>query len=254
MIDLKQELEKRTEPTPQRDFRQLLEAQRPQIEAALPQAIGAERFSRLVLTEMRRNPRLFECSQESVLGAMMLSAQLGLEPGPLGHAYLVPYKQTCTFIVGYKGMITLAYRSGELKEIVARPVYQGDQWGGVKATETGDHFVHVPAAPKDRGDVVCFYGRARLRSGGNLVHVMYPEEIEARARRSAAFRNDSGPWVTDRQAMQLKTVVRAMSPWLPMSATFGRALEVDERPVSWEAGEIVTPEEAAPLGEDTSTE
>lgn len=219
----------------------LIEKQRPAIERALPQAAlkgDPDRFLRLVETELRRNPALYECDPNSLLGAMMLSAQLGLEPGPLGHAYLVPFKKTVTFIVGYKGYIHLANKSGLLKEIVARPVYEGDGFT-YKFTDAGDRFLHEPASPADRGPVVKYYGRARTRTGGSIVHVMYPEEIEARAKRSPAYKAGTGPWTTDRIAMSQKTVIRAMAPWLPQSAEWGRAALLDESVPVWEAAELV---------------
>lgn len=71
--------------------RQLLERMKPEIAKALPSHMSAERLARIVYTEIRRNPELMECERTSLLGAVMLSAQLGLEQGPLGHCYLVPH-------------------------------------------------------------------------------------------------------------------------------------------------------------------
>jgi recombination protein RecT len=81
-------------------------AMTPEIAKALPSHLKPERLARIVTTEIRRNPKLLECTRESLLGALMLSAQLGLEPGPLGHVYYIPYsnKKTgvteCQFILG----------------------------------------------------------------------------------------------------------------------------------------------------------
>lgn len=238
--DLKQALAVKA-PTKTDTILALIERQRPAIERALPQAAtrnDPDRFLRLVKTELRRNPALYECEPNSLLGAMMLSAQLGLEPGPLGHAYLVPFKKVVTFIVGYKGYIHLANKSGLLKEIVARPVYEGDGFS-YKFTDAGDRFLHEPCSPADRGAAVKFYGRARTRTGGSIVHVMYPEEIEARAKRSPAYKSGTGPWVTDRIAMSQKTVIRAMAPWLPQSAEWGRAVYLDDTQPRWDDSELV---------------
>ena len=85
---------------------QLLSSMSKQVELALPQFIKPERFMRVMLTQIRATPKLLDCSKESFLGAMMDCAQLGLEPGSaLGHAYLVPYKNTCTLVTGYKGVV-----------------------------------------------------------------------------------------------------------------------------------------------------
>jgi recombination protein RecT len=217
----------------------LIERQKPAIERALPAAIGADRFARIVLTEVKRTPALLDCHPETLLASMMLAAQLGLEPGPLGHVYLVPFKRQVEFIIGYRGMIELASRSGRLKDIVARTVYDGDGF----SYEYGltDKLSHRPALPADRGEATHYYGVARFTSGGRLLHVAYPEDIEARRKRSPSARKGVGPWVDDYDAMARKTVVRMMSPYLPMTPTFGLAAAVED-------GEA-TPAEAAGVGD-----
>lgn len=227
-------LAKAAQPKEQRNVLALIDRMLPEIEKALPKAIGAERLGRLVTTEIRRVPALLECTPESLLGAMMLSAQLGLEPGPLGHVYLVPWKEkgisVVQFIVGYRGMIDLARRSGQLKDVIARPVFEGEDFD-YYVSDAGDRLKHRPRPPAERGPVVCYYGRARFAPSGGIVHVMYPEEIEARKNRSPAARKGAGPWTTDYQAMACKTVIRAMAPWLPLNPVAGRALAADELPV-----------------------
>ena len=95
----------------------LIRSMGPEIKKALPSVITPERFTRMVFTALSSNPTLQECTPQSFLGAMMQSAQLGLEPNtPIGQAYLIPYRnhgrQECQFQLGYKGLIDLAYRSG----------------------------------------------------------------------------------------------------------------------------------------------
>jgi len=86
-----------------------------QFRMALPKHFDAGRFVRVAVTTLRRNEKLLRCDQDSLLACLMLSAQLGLEPGgPLGHAYLVPYGSELTFIVGYRGYIELARRTGDV--------------------------------------------------------------------------------------------------------------------------------------------
>lgn len=212
----------------------LLERQRPAIEKALPTAIGAERFARLVTTEIRRNPLLLECIPESVLGAMMLAAQLGLEPGPLGHAYLIPFKEqgkyVCQFVIGYKGYIELGYRSGRLGSLRTATVHEGDTFD-YEERETGPYLRHRECPPSDRGKIVCYYSRATIIGGKPSVKRLWPEEIEAARKRSPLGRQNKGPWHTDYEAMAHKTCVRRHAATLPQSAILARALEVDERPV-----------------------
>lgn len=238
-------------PKEQRTILQLIDAQKPAIERALPAAIGAERFTRIVMTEIRRNPKLLDCNPESVLGSMMLVAQLGLEPGPLGQAYLVPFGRECVFILGYTGIITLAYRSGELKSIAAQPVYEAEPFkvtGG-----SGAKIAHEMYPPDERGEgIKAYYALAKLKTGGEVWKVLYPAEVEAHRKRSPAANAQASPWKTDFHAMALKTCVRVLRPWLPLSATFGRAVEVDERPVTWESEDVEIVEADAASVEDAT--
>jgi recombination protein RecT len=235
----KQALAIKAEPTGSRTIREELVRMKPEIEKVIPRQIGVERFTRLVLTELRRNPQLMNCKPHSVLGAMMLCAQLGLEPGPLGHAYLVPYRNECTFVLGYRGMIELASRSGRLRSIVARPVYEGDEWA--YSYGITDKLHHVPCDPSQRGPVRMYYGLARFANpSGYYLHVMQPDEIEAYRRRSASGRDGKGPWSTDYDQMACKTVVRRMQPYLPSSVHLARAIELDEQIVEGFTEEGVT--------------
>lgn len=201
----------------------------PALARAVPTGMSSTRFSRVVLTEVRKNPALERCRPSTVLGAVMTAAQLGLEFGPLGHAYLVPYKDVCTLIVGYRGYIDLARRSGQLRSIVARAVHDRDEFDYAYGTD--EHLHHRPALG-DRGSVVAYYGVALLQDGGQVIHVMSPADVEAFRKRSKA--SSSGPWVTDYDAMACKTVVRRMVPWLPMSVEAAQAIERDEQVISWD--------------------
>lgn len=100
-----------------------------QIAKALPDVLTPERFSRMVLTAITKTPKLGECTPQSFIGSMLTAAQLGLEPNtPLGQAYLIPYGNKCEFQLGYKGLLELAHRSGELKTLEAHVVYENDEF------------------------------------------------------------------------------------------------------------------------------
>jgi recombination protein RecT len=228
--DLSTALEAANPPKEAATVLDLLDRMRPEIERGLPKAMrDGDRFTRLVLTEIRRTPELLDCSPESLLGGMMLAAQLGLEPGPLGHVYLVPFKREVTFIVGYRGFIELAYRSGRVKEIVARTVYEGEPWEHYES-ETGAHFKHKPQPPSERGNARLWYARARTVTGGNIVQVCYPEDAEKARQSSPAGRKGVGPWVEHYDAMARKTAVRRLAPFLPQSPDYVRAAMADETP------------------------
>jgi recombination protein RecT len=95
--------------------------------SALPSVITPERFARICANAVASNPQLAKCSQTSLIGALLCSAQCGLEPNTsLGQAYVIPYGDKAKFQISYKGLIELAHRSGQLKDISAHIVYEND--------------------------------------------------------------------------------------------------------------------------------
>lgn len=206
-----------------RTIMDLIKSMQGEMAKALPKHITAERLARIALTTVRLNPKLQECNPQSLLGALMLSAQLGLEPGPLGHCYLVPYGKECQFIIGYRGMIDLMWRSGQYQSLAVHEVCENDEF----EFEYGlnEKLRHKPAL-KDRGKTIGYYLVAKYKDGGHFVYFMSVEDIEKHRARSKAANN--GPWVTDYDAMARKTVVRAASRWMPMSIELQRQLSADE--------------------------
>jgi recombination protein RecT len=101
-------------------------AMQTQLRLALPRHVTPERLARIAVTEIRRTPKLLTCTRESLLGAIMQAAQLGLEPGVLGECWLIPYKTEATFVIGYRGLVQLAWRSGQIESVHAHAVFDGD--------------------------------------------------------------------------------------------------------------------------------
>lgn len=207
-------------------IRVLLEKSKPQIALALPRHLSADRILRISMTSIRRTPKLLACNPQSLLGAIMQASQLGLEPdGVLGHAYLVPFKEEVQLIVGYKGLIDLARRSGQLSTIYARVVCAKDQFE--YAYGLTERLEHIPSAEVDPGEMVAAYAVARLKDGAQQFEVMTSREITAIRERSRA--KDDGPWVTDPAEMWKKTVLRRLCKMLPASVELARAVALDER-------------------------
>jgi recombination protein RecT len=205
-----------------------------QIKLALPQhGLTADRLARIALTEVRKNPKLAQCDQASFLGAIMQCAQLGLEPGSaLGHAYLLPFENRqkriteVQFIVGYRGMIDLARRSGQILSLEARAVYEADEFH----VELGlnPDLRHVPAWDvEDRGELQFVYAVAKLKDGGTQFDVMSRADIDRIRKRSKA--STSGPWVTDYEAMAKKTIIRQLFKYLPVSIELATAVDLDQQ-------------------------
>lgn len=239
--------------------RGLFKKMQPQLEMALPKHLDAKRMLRIAMTEVQRTPKLLDCEPRSLLGAVLTSAQLGLEPGVQGHSYLVPFGRTVTLIVGYRGLLDLCRRSGQVGPVTAEVVRVGDIFeyeGG-----SSPSIKHIPGylrqPPVERGDRVCVFACATLKDGGVQIEVMSIQEVEAIRERSRAAK--SGPWVTDWEEMAKKTVFRRLSKWLPSSIELQRAVSLDEmaereipQQLDAELPEIedVQPEPGSDIGEE----
>jgi recombinase, phage recT family len=203
----------------------VIQAGAKQFATALPKHVNSERFVRIAITTIRQNPKLAQCNQESLLGALMVSAQLGLEPGVLGQCYLIPYGRECQFQIGYKGMIELLRRSGQLKDIYAYSVYENDEFEMTYGLNRD--LKHKPNL-QNKGNFIGCYCVAVLKDDARAFEYMTKEEIEAHGKKfSKTYGN--GPWKTDFEAMAHKTVVKKMLKWLPVSVEFLEMASKDEK-------------------------
>lgn len=209
-------------------IRDLVRRMEPQIKKALPNVITPERFTRMVVTALSTNPTLQECTPMSFIGAMMQAAQLGLEPNtPVGQAYLIPYRVkgtlTCQFQIGYKGMLDLVYRSGQVKDVQAHAVHENDTFEYELGLEP--KLRHVPAL-SNRGAVIMYYAVVRMISGGAVFQVMSKDDIAKFAHdKSQAYK--FGPWQTDFDAMALKTVLKRALKYAPIKSDLAREVSAD---------------------------
>ena len=201
------------------------------IEKALPSVLTPERFSRIVLSALSNNPQLAACDPKSFLGAMMTSAQLGLEPNtPLGQAYLIPFRNNkkgiteCQFQIGYKGLIDLAYRSGEIKTIQAHVVYENDDFEFEFGLEP--KLMHKPAKGP-RGNAIYVYAVFQTKDGGTGYDVMSMEDILQHAKKYSKSYS-SGPWQTNFEEMAKKTVLKRVLKYAPLKSDYVKAAAADE--------------------------
>lgn len=208
-----------------------IKAMEPAIKKALPSVITPERFTRMVLSALSATPKLAECSPQSFLAAMMTAAQLGVEPNTaLGQAYLLPYRNhgqmECQFQLGYKGLIDLAYRSGEVSVIQAHTVYEND----VFEYELGmdPKLRHVPAKA-DRGEAVAYYAMFKTKDGGYGFEVMSVDDVQRHAQRySKSYGSGSSPWRSNFDEMAKKTVLKRALKYAPLKSDFVRGVAQDE--------------------------
>lgn len=227
-------------------IRHLLETNKDAIGLSLPRGFDRDRFSRLLLTAANTNPELFECQPLSFLAAGVAAAQLGLEPNDArGLAYLLPFNdrkrgKIVQLIIGYKGMLDLARRSGMVSSIGAFPVFEGDEFAYSLGLEPTLH--HVPGDHDENpAKLTHVYAVAKVQGDPQFV-VLTRRQIDKVRASSKGASSSYSPWQTYYVEMALKTALRRLCKWLPQTVEVAQAITNDERPmVLGELGEV-TPE------------
>ena len=198
----------------------------------LNDVLGSEKkaasFVSSVISVANGNNMLRNCNPMTVLGSAMVAATLDLPVVPtLGLAYIVPYKGQCQFQLGYKGLIELAERSGQFKNIIDEVVYEGQLVR--KNKFTGEYEFDEDAKTSDK--VIGYMARMDLINGFSKTIFWTKEEVEAHATKfSQAFRAKRGtPWVSDFDAMARKTVLKALfAKYAPKSVAIQNAIKFDQ--------------------------
>lgn len=224
--------------------RDALEKMKPQFQMALPKHLTPDRLLRVAMTAIQNTPKLLECDRQSLYSAIMKAAQLGLEPdGILGQAYLIPFSKSykdgtqwkkrmeVQFIPGYKGLIDLARRSGEVSNIIAKEVCEKDKFA--ITWQEQPPFIHEQQPSGDRGKVIGFWALAHFKDGGFHWDYMSYDEIIAIRNQSSGWKSaveykkeKDSPWEKNFVEMGKKTVIRRIAKFLPMSVQ--RAAAMDE--------------------------
>jgi len=188
----------------------------------------------MVLVSVSQNPKLAECTPFSILAATMQAAQMGLEPGPLGHCALIPFRDNrnkrvlAQFQLMYKGMVQLAYNTGELLDVAAHAVYTKDQFR--MAYGKDDVLEHIPNL-EERGEIKGFYAYAHLKGGGFRMLWMSKADVDkVRDDHSIAYKynKEDTPWGPHYEEMGCKTALKRLWKLLPISVTNQRLMAQDE--------------------------
>lgn len=207
-----------------------------QYQAAMPKGAEAAQLIRDALTCLRTTRNLDKCEPTSVLGGLMTCAQLGLRPGVLGHAWLLPFwdrKNKCykaQLVIGYQGLVDLAYRSGQVASVIARTAHEHDHF----EVDYGiaDTIVHKPRMDGPRGNPVAYYAIVKYVSGGYSFWVMSDQEMRSYRDQHATAKNREGkvfgPWVDHFEGMAHKTVLRRLAKFMPKSVELANAIAADE--------------------------
>lgn len=199
----------------------------------LPSHLRFDRFIQVAKTELRNNPKLQECTPQSFLGAIIQSFNLGLEPGgSRGLSYLVPFANRkrgifeCQFIIGYKGMLELAWRSEKVKGIQCHAVHENDIFEYGFGLEP--KLVHKPSLT-ERGAITHFYCCVSLVNGGHIFEVMTKEDVDMVKNSSPGAAKQDSPWRNQYLSMGCKTVIRKLFKFMPISPELSKAISLDDQ-------------------------
>ena len=230
---------------PKEQIAYLLKQKSSEIAKMLPKHLNAERLLKVAQIAATTTPALAKCDVASLVGAIGQCAQMGLEPNTvLGHAYLVPFNtkrkdtnggerwvNSVQVIIGYKGLIDLARRSGQIVSIAAHEVCERDKFEMVYGLD--EKLNHTPAMG-DRGEVIGFYSVAKLNDGGHCFEFMSRHQVETIRDGSQGFqqaakygKQASHPWMAHFVEMGRKTVIRRLAKFLPLSVEFQTGVALD---------------------------
>lgn len=196
------------------NLKDMLGKMAPSLAGVLPKHVTPERVVKLAMVAANKNPAILKCTQMSVMQAVMQSSELGLDcSGTMGEAYIVPYRDTATLIVGYRGLAKLARQSGEIKRIETNVVREHDLFDYRQGTEFRLDFARK--IDGDRGDAIGAYALVEMTDGSYQSDFMTADEIE-NIRLGSPSKN-SPAWKNHYGEMARKTVFRRVAKWLPMT-------------------------------------
>ena len=200
-----------------------LELARDKIAARLPAGANVDRWIGGLQNALSANPKLYRCDRAKLFAAAFEVAHCGLQLGAaLGQAYVIPYKNTPTVVIGYKGLIALAMRSGAVLGLSAEVVHEADRF----EYEAGmsPKLIHVPTMAKDRGDPIAVYCSIEGKGGARTARVVPWHEIEAMR---SKYGSRSPAWRDHTREMAIKTAIKKTLKWLPLTSDLARVIQLD---------------------------
>ncbi len=228
-----------TQAKPAQTMGDLVKANWSRLSATLPKHMNADRFLQLAISTVNQTPELAICQPVEVLSCLMKCSTLGLEPDAvdgLGRAYIIPTKikgrQSCRFQIGYKGMLELMDRSGQIKSKNIIAIYEDDN---IQLTLDENGVPHLHTAPVNFNAVHTpetlqfVFMHVEFLAGGYHNAYMTKAEIEKiRKRSTAAMSGKSSPWDTDYEQMAKKTLIRREFKYMPISIDIQQAVAADD--------------------------
>ena len=210
-----------------------LEKRESDLLAVLPPGMDAQRFMRVSLLAISKNPDLLKCSPGSVIRSIIEAAEIGLEPtGSLNRAWLIPFKDKdkpkpeAQLMIGYQGYADLMRDSGKVKRVTAEVVYEGDHFKVVKGSDE-PHIEHEPKyLTEDPTKIEYVYAVAFFGDGEQQFEVMTRQQVEGIRAKS---RSRNGPtWTQSWPQMARKTAIRRLANYVPLTARAVEAIARDD--------------------------
>lgn len=197
------------------------------IQEALPAHIRAERLITLAMTLIKKDSELAKCSADTMYGALIKCAHLGLEPvDGMNEVSLVAFKGKVQVIVGYAGLIKLATQNKLISGIKPVIIRENDEYyyeEGLNET-----LKHIPARG-DRGAPIAYYSVAKMADGNSQFCFMFKEEVQEEMQKISAMKNGRAMnvWQNHFDAMAMKTTIRRLVKYLPRSVELADALVME---------------------------
>ena len=241
---------------PPHDLQSLLVQARTQIVKYLPRHLDADKMIYVGLETVRADSFLRQCEPLSIVQAVLEASQLGLMLGnKLGHAYLVPRRDKkannilkCQLLIGYRGFIALAHRTGNVSSIYPAIVHAGDQFS--LELGTGRQLVHVPVLdPAKLGDWIGAYAVVEFRDGRTDFEWMTRQDIEKVKQCSESASEAWSPWRRFEDEMIKKSPIRRMAKRLCLSSEDMTLVEAAVRDEYREMGVEETQTTISAIGE-----
>lgn len=244
-----------------------------------------KRFVASITSAVAVNPALQECEASTILAGALLGESLNLSPSPqLGQYYLVPFKQKekrnrqgelispettkATFVLGYKGYIQLALRSGAYKDLDVMEIKQGEFKG--KDPRTGRPMFEFMSDEEawEKAPTIGYMAFFEYLNGFTKMLYWSKDKMMRHADQySPAFSASaykklqdgeipngelweySSFWYKDFDGMAKKTMLRQLiSKWGIMSTEMVKAMDTDNSIAEISGDDIVTtPDEAIPI-------
>jgi len=199
--------------------------------------IAPQEFMVKVLNAVKKTPDLLKCTPQSLFGSILYFAEIGLPFNtPEGFGYILPYSikgnMEATPIIGYKGLIEMAYRNPRVKSIRIQSVYENDEF--TYEYGTNEYIKHKPTMVGARGNLTAVYAIAKIEGIEPLFVVVHKPELDRIQKLSKSGGSSYSPYNNGTDVfnvMQSKVAIKLLFKTLPKTDNEAliKVLELDNK-------------------------